>query len=41
MTDEEKRRLDEAAKSLGMSVADFIRTAVNDYAERSRKRAKK
>ncbi|MCI0630780.1 MAG: ribbon-helix-helix protein, CopG family [Phycisphaerales bacterium] len=39
-TDEEKRLIEQAAEALGMSVAELIRVAVNEYIARHTKRGK-
>ena len=37
----EKKRLDTAAKKAGMSLAEFIREAIDSYAKRIKKRKKR
>jgi len=39
-TDEEKARVEEAAKRLGMSVAELIRLAIDEYVDRHEKTKK-
>lgn len=39
-TAEEKRKIEAAAKKSDMSVAEFLRTAINDYIERQEKKKK-
>ncbi len=41
MTKVEKRNLDKAAKDLDVTVADLVRTAVNKFVEKHKKRKKK
>lgn len=41
VTAQEKARLDAAAKKAGLSIAEYIRTAVNEKARRETQRKKK